>query len=237
MRMLILAGGFGTRLQSVVADVPKALAPVDSVPFLYFQIEHWISQGIRSFVFLLHYQADLIIDFLKAREMDLLKECTVEWLVEPSPMDTGGAVAYAVQELNISGKFILTNADTWLSSGVETLARSDANTMAIVCLQDVERYGQVRFDECHRATAFREKGGSKGEGWINAGMCLLEADYFKSWDGLPFSLERDFFTGLLARGELKVIPLQTDFVDIGIPADYLKFCQWYKTGCRGKLCS
>ena len=56
MKMLVLAGGFGTRLQSVLADFPKALAPVGQAPFLRFQLEHWITQGLRSFVFLLHSQ-------------------------------------------------------------------------------------------------------------------------------------------------------------------------------------
>ena len=64
MRLLVLAGGFGTRLKSVVNNVPKALAPVGSVPFLQLQIEHWYAQGIREFCFLLHHQADKIFTFL-----------------------------------------------------------------------------------------------------------------------------------------------------------------------------
>ncbi len=68
MNLLVLAGGFGTRLQSVVSQVPKALAPVVGVPFLHLQIEHWKSQGIRSFGFLLHHQAELIIGFLQSNE-------------------------------------------------------------------------------------------------------------------------------------------------------------------------
>ena len=90
--MFVLAGGFGTRLQSVV-EVPKALAPVGDVPFLRLQIEHWIAQGLNSFVFLLHYQADLIINFLEIEKTSLLKDCEVQWLVEPKPMGTGGAIA------------------------------------------------------------------------------------------------------------------------------------------------
>ena len=61
MKLLVLAGGFGTRLHSVVAEVPKALAPIGSVPFLQLQIDHWKTQGINSFVFLLHH--DQIVFF------------------------------------------------------------------------------------------------------------------------------------------------------------------------------
>ena len=65
MDLLILAGGFGTRLKSVVSNVPKTMAPIDNVPFLHYQIENWIFQGVKSFVFLLYYQSDIIIEYLE----------------------------------------------------------------------------------------------------------------------------------------------------------------------------
>ena len=68
MKLLVLAGGFGTRLRTAVTDVPKPLAPVGDVPFLQLQIEHWLDQGIREFTFLLHHQADQIVAFLKAQQ-------------------------------------------------------------------------------------------------------------------------------------------------------------------------
>src|ERR1017187_6530825 len=113
MKLLVLAGGFGTRLKSVVSEVPKALAPVGDVPFLHLQFEHWKNQGVTSFVFLLHHRADHIIDFINGEQYGLLKNCAVQWIIEPTPMDTGGAIAYAIQQLNIRGNFLVTNADTW----------------------------------------------------------------------------------------------------------------------------
>ena len=61
MKVIILAGGFGTRLKSAVSSVPKPLAPVMGKPFLSFQMENWTSQGITEFIFLLHYEAKKII--------------------------------------------------------------------------------------------------------------------------------------------------------------------------------
>ena len=237
MKMLVLAGGFGSRLKSVVADVPKALAPVGRVPFLYIQIEHWIAQGLRSFVFLLHHQANLIISFLEAEKNGLLTGCQVTWLVEPTPMDTGGAVAYTVKQLNLSGDFLLTNADTWLGAGVQDMSRSAAPSMAVLSLRDASRYGQVQFNDQFYVTAFSEKSSSQRPGWINAGLCHLNADLFKNWDGQPFSLERISFPELAGRGALKAVPLQTDFIDIGIPDDYFRFCRWIDSGREGKLYS
>ena len=237
MRLLVLAGGFGTRLHSVVGDVPKALAPVGLLPFLYLQIDNWIAQGIRSFVFLLHHQAGAVIQFLTDAKRDLLKDCEIVWVVEPAPMDTGGAVAYAVQELRLSGNFLLTNADTWLTAGIQNVMKCDAPAMAVVRLSDASRYGLVQFDNQLRVTAFREKENFRASGWINAGLCHLNVSAFMNWNGEPFSMERVTFSELASCGQLKAVILDTDFIDIGIPNDYRRFCLWIESGRKGKLCN
>jgi len=235
MKLLVLAGGFGTRLQSVVSEVPKALAPVGGVPFLYFQIEHWISQGLQSFVFLLHHKADLIIQFLKFEKTRLLKDCEVIWVIEPKPMDTGGAVSYALRELQLTDNFLLTNADTWLDSGVQAVAQSKVPSMSVLRLNDANRYGQVQFDDELKVISFNEKNDRYVPGWINAGLCHLKVDFFLDWDGYPFSLERVLFQRLVDQRALTVVVLQTNFIDIGIPTDYSRFCSWIKNDRRGNL--
>jgi D-glycero-alpha-D-manno-heptose 1-phosphate guanylyltransferase len=94
MKILVLAGGVGSRLKSVVSDVPKALAPIGGVPFLHLQLEAWIEQGAKSFVFLLGYRADLILAFLHKYESTLLNGCEVRYVIETTPLNTGGAVAF-----------------------------------------------------------------------------------------------------------------------------------------------
>jgi D-glycero-alpha-D-manno-heptose 1-phosphate guanylyltransferase len=235
MKMLVLAGGFGTRLQSVVAEVPKAMAPVGAVPFLYLQIQHWIDQGIRTFIFLLHHKADQIIKFLESERSELLRECKIEWLIEPKPMDTGGAVAYAVQQLGLTGDFLVTNADTWIGAGILKVARTAAPSIAVLSSRDTSRYGRVKFDDQFNVTTFSEKNNDKRPGWINAGLCHLNVDLFKNWDGQPFSLERDFLSDLARCRGLKAVTLQTDFIDIGVPGDYLSFCRWVAADRKGCL--
>lgn len=233
MRLLVLAGGFGTRLQSAVSGVPKALAPVGNVPFLRLQIENWIDQGIKSFVFLLHHQADLSIDFLKSEQAGLLKDCDVRWVVEPSPMGTGGALAYAVDQLGISGGFLATNADTWLGTGIREVFRADSPAMAVVHVEDAGRYGSVQCDGQDNISAFHEKNTGSGAGLINAGLCHLTAELFSNWNREPFSLESTSFPAWAAQGLLKAVPLQSEFIDIGIPEDYFRFCRWIKSGKIG----
>lgn len=235
MMLLILAGGFGTRLRTTVGDLPKALAPIGGVPFLRLQLEHWRNQGVKEFSFLLHHQADQIISFLQSQQSGLLKNCYVDWLIEPVPMDTGGAVANAVRELNLEGHFLVTNADTWLGTGMIELMRDTSPSMAVVNLADVSRYGQVQFDQDFHVTRFAEKSGISTPGWINAGIFHLDADLFEHWDGRPFSLERELFVELVQTRRLKAVPLKTDFLDIGVPVDYSRFCGWIEGGRKTPL--
>ena len=221
--LFVLAGGFGTRLQSVVSDVPKPLAPVNGHPFLYYQMKNWISQGLTSFVFLLHNKAEMIVDFLENEQDGLLKFCTVKYLIEPQPVGTGGALAYAVQQLKYEGSFLVTNADTWLGSGLAEIIKYGPDCIAVINVDDCGRYGSVQIVDEY-ITVFDEKSKDSGPGWINAGLCYLNSNTFKNWDGKPFSLEKIIFPALVLEGTLKAVKLKTDFIDIGVPIDYQLFC-------------
>lgn len=233
--MLILSGGFGTRLRSVVSDVPKPLAPVIDRPYLYYLIEHLAEQGLTSLTFLLHHQADLIEAFLQELKSDRrFKGCELRTLTEPKPLGTGGAIAYAVQQLQLSGAFLVTNADTWLGSGVKQILEVETPSIALVRVNNAERYGRVQFQH-NKVVSFDEKQSSAGPEWINAGLYHLHADLFQNWNGLSFSLERDLFPKLVSNGRLRALPLAADFIDIGIPDDYFRFCRWIESGKTGVL--
>ena len=166
---------------------------------------------------------------------NLFIDCEVEWLVEPTPMDTGGAVAFAVKRLGIKGNFLLTNADTWLGSGYEELYHSQIPSMAVVKVKEARRYGQVQFDKNNCITLFKEKNNSKGPGWINAGLYHLSVEMFDDWNQQPFSLERSTFPTWASSRKLKAVTLNADFVDIGSPVDYFRFCRWVELGKEANL--
>jgi D-glycero-alpha-D-manno-heptose 1-phosphate guanylyltransferase len=233
IHLLVLAGGFGTRLRSVVSEVPKPLAPMAGKPFLHYLMQTWIEQGVTELSFLLHHQADLVQVFLTAEEeKGRLQGCKVRTLCEPQPMGTGGAIAYAVQQLKLTGSFLVTNADTWLGSGINEVFVKAAPSMATVQVENSERYGSLKL-QGDSVIGFAEKQDSAGAGSINAGLYHLSADLFRDWDGQPFSIERQIFPKLAATGQLKSVPLQTDFIDIGVPEDYFRFDSWIGSG-KGK---
>lgn len=227
--LVVLAGGFGTRLSSIVPEVPKPLAPVVNRPFLHYLIENWLRQGITTLTFLLHYQTDLIRAFLEQeRRKGLLTKCEIHSVTEPHPLGTGGAVAHAVQKRGLTRSFMVTNADTWLGSGIGQVLNTATPALSVVRAENSERYGSLRIEQ-DRVVAFREKQQSSGPGWINAGLYHLQPEFFRDWDGMPFSLERGLFPKLAATGQLRAVPLETDFIDIGIPEDYIRFCRWVES--------
>jgi D-glycero-alpha-D-manno-heptose 1-phosphate guanylyltransferase len=233
--LLVLAGGFGTRLRSAVSEVPKPLAPVLDRPYLHYLIQSWVAQGVTRMTFLLHHQANMIEEFLRSQQRNgQLAGCEVHTLTEPQALGTGGAVAHAVRQFEISGAFLVTNADTWLSSGIQQVCAAQKPAMAIVRVHNSERYGSVLIGN-DKVVNFAEKQNIAGPGWINAGLYHLDAALFKDWDGLPFSLERELFPCLASACQLHVASLETDFIDIGIPEDYFRFCRWIESGKVGAL--
>jgi NDP-sugar pyrophosphorylase family protein len=234
--LLVLAGGFGTRLRAAVADVPKPLAPVCNQPFLRYQLESWAGQGVTRMTFLLHHQAVLIQDFLASvRGADWLHGCELRTLTEPRPLGTGGAIAYAIGELRLTGSFLVTNADTWLGDGIQAVSAIHAPALAVLRVADSGRYGAVRVDAESLVVAFDEKRADAGAGWINAGLYHLQPEQFQGWSGEPFSIEREVFPSLAEQRRLTAVSLATDFIDIGVPDDYFRFCRWIDSGKSGLL--
>lgn len=228
--ILVLAGGFGTRLQSVVSDVPKPLAPVSTVPFLQLLVEKWVEQGAQEFVFLLHHKADIVEAFLSSwSRTGKVRNCVFRTLRETQPLGTGGAVAFAVRHLDMSDSFLVANADTWLSYGVVEVSRVPSPAMAVVRVGNANRYGSIRIRQ-GMVLAVEEKKQTVGKQWINAGLYHLSPNLFQEWDGTPFSLERDLLPRLAGAGRLRAVPLEADFIDIGIPDDYFRFCRWHESG-------
>tara|TARA_B100001093_G_C26844659_1_gene1022183 strand:+ start:1651 stop:2361 length:711 start_codon:yes stop_codon:yes gene_type:complete len=224
--MMVLAGGFGTRLKSVLNDNPKPLAPVQEKTFIIHLLEHWIEKGVTKFIFLLHYKSEAISKTL----LKFLKDCdnniAIDLIVEPKPLGTGGSILNAINELNINYSFIVTNADTWVGDGFKKLSESKPNSLLSVQVGDTNRYGSLILDG-KLVKEFKEKSRSNGPGYISSGLYHLEPSIFKSFSrGTFFSLEEEIFPVLASKKRLTALKQKTSFIDIGIPSDYNRFCEW-----------
>ncbi len=221
--LIILAGGFGTRLQSILKGSPKPLADINGVPFIYFLIQNWIEKGFSDFIFSLHFEADKIIDFIEKNKKQLFKNCTVRYLVEPTPLGTGGAVSFVLNNVDIKNDFFIVNADTWVKDGYSILNSYEGNVIGILEVENTDRYGKVCIDQNNKITKFEEKNNSISKGYINIGVYKFSKAIFSDWDGQSYSLENDLFPILVKQNKIKGILVTTDFIDIGIPEDYYKF--------------
>lgn len=235
MELVVLAGGFGTRLAGVLNGKPKALASIDGVPFLLYQLQNWVSQGVKSFVFLLHHESDQIIQILDIQKSVILKHCNVHWIVEPKPMGTGGAIAYMCQKRELHGGFLVVNADTWVGGSIDRIMHSMAPSLAVKYVPDASRYGTVELGSNKCVTAFYEKRFKEEKSFINAGIYKLNSSFFENWDEKPFSLETKLMPQLASDGLLYYVKIEDDFIDIGEPNDFERFRAWIASGKKHKL--
>lgn len=217
---IILAGGLGTRLRSVVSELPKCMAPVAGKPFLHFVIEQLKRQGINRFIFSLGYKHELIEEWLNAQYSMLNIQCSIE----DEPLGTGGAVKLACSQA--TGKNILIlNGDTFFNIDLELLSvfhetmNADC-TLSLKPMQDFDRYGVVEINHDHNITSFREKS-HYAEGFINGGIYALNREKFLQED-LPqkFSFEKDYLEQYFTRRKMVGLVQDEYFIDIGIPEDY-----------------
>jgi D-glycero-alpha-D-manno-heptose 1-phosphate guanylyltransferase len=217
---IILAGGLGTRLRSVVPNLPKCMAPVNGKPFLTYVINHLQDQGIDQFIFSLGYMSEPIVDFLQ----NDFPAINFRTSIEDEPLGTGGAVKKALQ-LAEQESVLVTNGDTLFKvqlTEVENIHVSkDADcTLSLKPMENFSRYGVVEIDEDAAIKSFKEKQ-FYTSGFINGGVYLLNKDKFLQ-KALPdkFSFETEYLEKHYKSRKVYGVEQDVYFIDIGIPADF-----------------
>lgn len=218
-RAIILAGGFGTRLQTVLPNLPKPLAPVRGLPFIHY-ILRWLEQsGVKHVIACTGYLADK----MEAGFRSYSGRLEMTFLREESPLGTGGAIYRALREAGVGGAFAL-NGDTYFPADLcrfqqEAERLGSFFAIALRRLPDVSRYGAVDLDGGH-ILAMNEKGRS-GPGLVNAGLYLLPAD-LPQRTPMPdvFSWETDLMQLKVPLLGAAGVVLEAPFLDIGTPESY-----------------
>lgn len=221
MHAIILAGGFGTRLRSVVSDVPKPLAPIAGRPFLAWLIDSLAAQGVTSVTLSVHHEWEKIRDYFAVHPARI----PLDYAVEDKPLGTGGAIAFALKNTPKNERVLVLNGDTFVTLDYQKLyAHGTGLTLALREVTDTGRYGEVVVTD----GIIREfASGSAGKrGFINAGVYVVPPDIFAPYD-MPeaFSFERDFMPHHLAELTPLAFMAEDYFIDIGIPEDYARACE------------
>jgi NDP-sugar pyrophosphorylase family protein len=216
LQAVFLVGGFGTRLGALTRDTPKPLMDVAGRPFLSWLAEAAAGQGVRDFLFLSGYRAPQIEAAMTGLQADGLQ---VRYSVEPEPLGTGGALAFARAQL--ADTFFLLNGDSLFHIRLADLARPGAGSPPLVRLAlrrepEAGRYGSVN-TEGERIVGFREKQPEAGAGLINGGVYWMRREVVEAGPRGAFSLERDLFPELATAGRLEGRVYDAPFIDIGVP--------------------
>ena len=227
--VVILAGGFGTRLKDVLNGLPKPLADINGTPFIKLLIDQLVKNGYNDFIFSLHFKADLIIKFF---EKNVYENCKLRFIVEPNPLGTGGAVSYIVDKLSINDYIYVVNADSWMDLGYNQFINESKDIISLISTENTSRYGKVIVDDSSAIIEFTEKEKTNDAGLINSGFYKLHTSIFKGYKKKVYSIENDIFPMLMVEGKLFGKIINTDFTDIGIPSDYYKFCELMKNNVR-----
>lgn len=218
---IILAGGFGTRLQTVVSDVPKPMAPICGRPFLEYQLDYLVSQGVERVVLSLGYLPDVV----KKHFGNRYKSLEIVYAVEKDPLGTGGAIAYAAQHI-CGDKFWVFNGDSLFEvdlKKMESLYEHNKTDFALALrkVDDVSRYGKVETDANDMVIRFQEKSTTAEKGTINGGVYLIDkATFVRFAPARRFSVESEMFMPENRSVTITGIVSEGYFIDIGIPEDY-----------------
>lgn len=222
MEAVILAGGLGTRLRSLVADQPKSLADIGGRPFLDYLIAGLQREGIERIVVCVGHLGEQIERHLGDGSS---LGVAIRYSREMEPLGTGGALRLALTLLE-DETVLVTNGDSFLDFSLRDMlglhrSRGAQVTMALSRQVARGRYGAVEVDAQGLVTAFREKPEASDAVLINAGVYLMERSAIEEIaPDRPTSLEREVLPRLVGRS-LFGAPFPGYFTDIGVPADLL----------------
>lgn len=220
--VLILAGGFGTRLQTVYDTGPKAMAPISGKPFIWYLLHTIRLAGFKRVVLCVGYKHEQI-EAWAGDGSGLGLEIT--YSVEDEPLGTAGAIRLAAQKYLHCNSFAVMNGDSlaqpdFLELVCAHLATRAKATMVLAHVPDSGRYGRVDIDDNGRIVAFVEKSTNTGEAFINSGVYIFETSVIDSIpNDRPVSLEREILPNLVGNG-LFSFKTRGYFIDIGVPEDF-----------------
>lgn len=214
---VILAGGLGTRLGSIVKDVPKPMVQIHGRPFLHWQIEYLKHQGVTDVLLLVSTKAGVITEYFDKQPV---QGVTVTYCHETTPMGTGGALKNALAQLQ--DDFFLVNGDSFLPISLPNMhrhSRVHAYPVTVAAFDDLHRVpvpANLKVKDL-KVLAYTKGGGEEGNfNWVDAGVYAFKKDIVATWPDGKFDMESRY-QDLIAEGKIGIFPVKTRFFDIGTP--------------------
>jgi mannose-1-phosphate guanylyltransferase len=223
----VLVGGFGTRLRPLTHQIPKPMLPIVHRPMIVRLVDRLATGGVSDVVLALGFKPEPFRDaFPDGRHGDV----RVHYAVEPEPLDTAGAIAFAARDAGVDETFLVANGDIVTDLDVTRLvdahrAARAAATIHLTPVADPSAFGVVETDLTGAVRRFIEKPapGETESNLINAGTYVLEPSVLDLIEpGRKVSIERDTFPRLVAQGRLASLATDDYWIDAGRPSLYLR---------------
>ena len=228
MDVIVLAGGFGTRLRPWTEGRAKPLLPLLDKTLLERVVEAVPSGMVDRVIVAAGYGIDEMESFFKGSNMPY----DIVLSIEQEAMGTGGAVALARQHLSGEGPVLVLNGDLISSVDVAALAAHHTATGAKATLslwevEDPSRFGVCDLGKSGMIHRFQEKPepGTEFSNLINAGCYLIERDVLSNLSSDKHSMEREVFPGLAEAGGMAGLAFTGYFVDAGTPDSFIEAAQ------------
>ena len=227
MRAIILVGGFGTRLRPLTNDKPKQMLTVGNKPMLENVIQELSQHGITEVILSMGFKPDIFID--KYPE-EVCAGLPLKYVVEPTPLDTAGAIRFAVAESGIKDTFLVCNGDVITETDLSELidfhkAITAEATISLIPTTNPSQYGIVPTDKSGKVTGFIEKpsGPDFETNLINAGYYVMEPSVVnRIANDRPVSVETEIFPNMVEDERLFAVPSDRYWIDAGTPETFLK---------------
>lgn len=220
MKVIILAGGFGSRLSEYTEMVPKPMVMIGGRPILWHIMKTYAAFGHKDFYLALGYKAEFVKEyFLNYRSLNAdftidlgsgsiksQKSDDVDWRV--TLVDTGlnsmtGGRVRRMRELVGNERFLLTYGDGVADIDLDALLafhQKHGRMVTVSAVRPSARFGELEID-AGRVSSFREKP-QAGQGWINGGYFVIEPAFFELIEGDSTVLEREPLERAARMGEL-----------------------------------
>lgn len=220
MKVVLLAGGFGTRLAEYTETIPKPMVTIGGKPILWHIMRHYSRFGFKEFYLALGYKSDFVKDyFLKYRSLstdftvNLNTGCVTthqsdveDWSV--TLIDTGinsmtGGRVRRLKKFICGDTFLLTYGDGLSNINVDDLIkfhRSHGKMVTVTAVRPSARFGELNIRD-GSVTSFREKP-QMDQGWINGGFFVVEPSFLDLIDGDETVLEHEPLERVAKMGQL-----------------------------------
>lgn len=231
MQAILLAGGLGTRLRSVVSDRPKPMALIEGKPFMEYVVHGLSRQGIREIIFAVGYKGSMVEEYFGDGSGFGVK---VSYAYEEELLGTAGAIKNG-GKLVTDPWFYVLNADTFYQIDYSRLfqLKTEKNLdfgLVLREVPDVSRYGKAQLQD-GMLVGFNEKTSDPAPGTINGGIYLMSRELLWEIPDGKVSLENQMIPKWMAEGRrLGGFVNDGYFIDIGIPEDYFRFQEDVKKG-------